>query len=69
MRLLKPCGTLGASSRHYRHGEPLDEACRQARNAWQRNRRRCETCGYRTIKCQCISHHNLDNNRTEGKQP
>lgn len=26
----KPCGTLAAARRHYRHGEPLDEACRRA---------------------------------------
>src|SRR5580704_12301636 len=26
----KPCGTLAAARRHYRHGEKLCEACRQA---------------------------------------
>lgn len=28
-----PCGTAAAASRHFRRGEPLDNACRLARNA------------------------------------
>lgn len=28
----KPCGTTAACRRHQRHGEKVDEACRQARN-------------------------------------
>lgn len=30
---LQPCGTPGAYQRHKAHGEPIDEACRRARNA------------------------------------
>lgn len=29
-RPLAPCGTRAAATRHYRRGESLDEACRQA---------------------------------------
>ena len=29
-RELAPCGTLAARLRHIRHGEPIDEACREA---------------------------------------
>jgi hypothetical protein len=29
-RKLQPCGTPAAAHRHYRHNEPLDEACRLA---------------------------------------
>lgn len=28
--LTYPCGTLAAARRHYRHGEPLCKACKQA---------------------------------------
>lgn len=31
-----PCGTSSAYKRHKRHGEPVDDACRQAYNAEQR---------------------------------
>lgn len=31
---LAPCGTHGAYSRHYKRGEPIDEACRVARNEY-----------------------------------
>jgi hypothetical protein len=45
---LSPCGTYAAGRRHYRHGEPLDDACREA--VAEHNRRRsdgndCERCG------------------------
>lgn len=33
---LAPCGTLAAYRRHTRHGEPIDQACRDAYNAEQR---------------------------------
>lgn len=29
---VKPCGTLAALRRHYRRGEPVDEACREAQS-------------------------------------
>ncbi len=29
-RELKPCGTVAAARRHLRHGEELDELCREA---------------------------------------
>jgi hypothetical protein len=32
-RPLAPCGTYAAFKRHKRRGEPVDEACRLARNA------------------------------------
>jgi hypothetical protein len=35
---LQPCGTEAAYRRHNKHGEPIDEACRDARN--EANRRR-----------------------------
>lgn len=35
-RELKPCGTPAAYRRHLRYGEPIDDACRDAENA--RNR-------------------------------
>lgn len=31
-RPLEPCGTWAAAKRHERNGEPLDDACRQARD-------------------------------------
>lgn len=31
-----PCGTVSAYKRHKRHGEPVDDACREAYNAAQR---------------------------------
>ena len=31
-----PCGTAAAYKRHKRHGEPIDDACRDAYNAEQR---------------------------------
>jgi hypothetical protein len=34
----RPCGTA-AAKRHHKNGEPLDDDCRQALNAWERNRR------------------------------
>lgn len=33
-RELKPCGTRAAYTRHYRNGEPIDDACREAFNAY-----------------------------------
>jgi hypothetical protein len=30
---VKPCGTDAAYARHYRHGEPIDDACRAAHSA------------------------------------
>lgn len=36
-----PCGTTAAWQRHRRHGEPIDEACRAARNA------ACRDAGHR----------------------
>lgn len=33
---LQPCGTWAAVMRHYRHGEELDDACREARNEHMR---------------------------------
>lgn len=30
-----PCGTYAASRRHYRLGEPLDDACAQAQRDYQ----------------------------------
>lgn len=32
-RQLKPCGTASAYIRHYRRGEPIDDACREAHYA------------------------------------
>jgi hypothetical protein len=32
-----PCGTAAAYKRHQRRGEPVDAACREAWNAWQRD--------------------------------
>jgi len=39
-RQLSPCGTPAATRRHYRRGEPIDDACRTAeRQRWaERNR-------------------------------
>lgn len=34
-----PCGTNAAFARHQRRGEPIDAACRAARNAYQREHR------------------------------
>jgi hypothetical protein len=31
-----PCGTIAAYQRHYYHGEPVCEACREAHNAYRR---------------------------------
>lgn len=49
---LAPCGTESAARRHYRNGEPLDEACRLARNRARVDRpdtrQRCPECHYRT---------------------
>lgn len=39
MKELKPCGTIGAWSRHRRAGEPIDLACRAAWNAYTRSHR------------------------------
>lgn len=33
----QPCGTLAAYRRHTRRGEPIDDACRLAYNAAQRD--------------------------------
>lgn len=33
-----PCGTAAAAKRHMRHGETVDDACREAYNAEQRAR-------------------------------
>jgi hypothetical protein len=35
-RAPQPCGTYAAYRRHQRHGEPIDDACREAYNAQQR---------------------------------
>jgi predicted RNA-binding Zn-ribbon protein involved in translation (DUF1610 family) len=53
MKPRKPCGTQTAGYRHYRHGEPVDEACRVAINFAQNERHRCPDCGYRRVKCRC----------------
>lgn len=37
-RHVQPCGTSAAYSRHRRLGQPIDEQCRQARNAYKRAR-------------------------------
>lgn len=34
MRELQPCGTYAAYQRHWRKGEPIDEACRQAASGY-----------------------------------
>ena len=39
-RVLRPCGTMAAVSRHRRAGEPLCDLCRAAFNEYQRLRRR-----------------------------
>jgi hypothetical protein len=31
------CGTAAAYKRHLRRGEPVDQACREAWNTWQRH--------------------------------
>jgi hypothetical protein len=36
----KPCGTLAAYRRHYRHGEKPCESCRQACSRWEQDQRR-----------------------------
>jgi hypothetical protein len=36
---LQPCGTDAAYQRHVAYGEPIDDACRDARNAAQNQRR------------------------------
>lgn len=33
-----PCGSRAAYTRHRRHGEPIDEACRKANTAYERTR-------------------------------
>jgi hypothetical protein len=30
-----PCGTLSAYQRHFRKGEPIDDACREANARWK----------------------------------
>lgn len=46
-----PCGTAAGARRHYRRGEPLDEACRLANNRERADRpdrrQRCPECRYR----------------------
>jgi hypothetical protein len=32
-----PCGSASAYKRHVRKGEPIDDACREAWNEWQRS--------------------------------
>lgn len=39
-RTLKPCGTPAANLRHRRHGQPIDEPCRQAWGDYQSRRQR-----------------------------
>lgn len=39
-RKLAPCGTYAAYRRHQRRGEPIDDACRDAYNAHQREQYR-----------------------------
>lgn len=36
---LQDCGTYGAYQRHIKHGEEPDQECREARNAYMRERR------------------------------
>lgn len=36
---LAPCGTYAGYCRHYKRGEPIDEACRVARNEYVAERR------------------------------
>jgi hypothetical protein len=43
---LEPCGTLAAYRRHSRRGEKPCEACRQARNAAGRARRRARAAAF-----------------------
>jgi hypothetical protein len=38
-RTLAPCGTPGAHTRHRRRGEPIDQVCRAAKNAYDNARR------------------------------
>lgn len=40
MRTLMPCGTRAAYLRHYKRGEPIDDACRDAYNAYYRDYRK-----------------------------
>lgn len=43
---VRPCGTRAAYLRHKHRGEPVDEACRAARNAYDDGRRRAAAqCG------------------------
>lgn len=47
-RPLAPCGTKAAYDRHLRRNEPVDEACRQAKNAQQRAQAKAPVvCGTR----------------------
>jgi hypothetical protein len=48
---LQPCGTDAAYQRHVKCGEPIDDACRDARNAAQ-NQRRAKAKGKSTIRDQ-----------------
>lgn len=48
---LQPCGTDAAYQRHVKYGEPIDDACRAARNAAQ-NQRRAKARGKPTIRGQ-----------------
>lgn len=44
-RELRPCGTPTAAKRHQARGEPVDEACREALRAYDRQRKRRERMG------------------------
>lgn len=56
----RPCGTAAAARRHYKHGEPLDEACKAAvrRQSAESNARRgtgpgqsgSKTADYREVR-------------------
>lgn len=48
---LQPCGTDAAYQRHVKHSEPIDDACRDARNAAQ-NQRRTKSKGKSTVRSQ-----------------
>jgi hypothetical protein len=46
---LQPCGTDAGYQRHVKYGEPIDDACRAARNAAQ-NQRRAKAKSKSTIR-------------------
>lgn len=52
-RQLKPCGTMAAARRHWRHGEELCDACRKAELEYQRARHGWQPA--RTAACGTVS--------------